>query len=112
MALRFFAPNAVWQSSMVGDVIEGQAAIRGHLVDWRRVFGDVRFEVEEIADLGNGVVLVANRQRTRVGGSDQDIEGRYAFTYEWSAGLIVGITVYTDINEARAAAERLAESRE
>jgi hypothetical protein len=36
---------------------------------------------------------------------------RYALVSVWVAGLIVRLTNYTDIDEARAAAERLAEER-
>jgi hypothetical protein len=34
-----------------------------------------------------------------------------AFTFVWTAGMIVQVTGNTDVDEARAAAERLAESR-
>jgi hypothetical protein len=46
-----------------------------------------------------------------LGGSAGEVRQRGAFIYEVTAGLVVRVTAYTDIDEARAAAERLAESR-
>jgi hypothetical protein len=36
---------------------------------------------------------------------------RWAAVAEWADGLTTRVTVYTDIDEARAAAERLAQER-
>jgi hypothetical protein len=35
---------------------------------------------------------------------------REAFVYEWGEGVVVRVTMYCDIDEARAAAERLADA--
>ena len=40
-----------------------------------------------------------------------DLKMRYAPVNEWRDGLIARETLYTDIDEGRAAAERLAEER-
>src|SRR5207248_4133934 len=45
-----------------------------------------------------------------VGGSGE-VRLRYAAVGVWADGLVVRVTNYTDVDEARAAAERLAESR-
>jgi hypothetical protein len=43
--------------------------------------------------------------------SSGDVQIRFAAVHTWAEGLIVRITTYGDVDEARAAAERLAESR-
>jgi hypothetical protein len=43
--------------------------------------------------------------------SSVDVRLRFASVAEWTNGLIVRIRNYTDIDEAHAAAERLAEER-
>jgi hypothetical protein len=50
--------------------------------------------------------------RGRLAGNGGFVELRYAGVSTWTNGLIERLTTYTDIAEARAAAERLAESRE
>jgi hypothetical protein len=50
-------------------------------------------------------------QKGRVAGSSGSVQLRYGAVTEWVDGLIVRNTTYTDIDEARAAAERLAEER-
>jgi hypothetical protein len=39
------------------------------------------------------------------------VQERWAFTVFWVEGMVVRVTGRNDINEARAAAERLAEER-
>jgi hypothetical protein len=57
------------------------------------------------------VTLGVNRQSARPAGSDAYVQAREAQVSEWSAGKIVRVTVYTDVDEARAAAMRLAQAR-
>ena len=67
--------------------------------------------VEEIDDLGSGVIVVVVEQvahRTRGGAV---IRLRSAPVFLWAESLIVQLTLYPDIDEARPAAERLAEER-
>ena len=63
--------------------------------------------------LGNGVAFAVAVQSARLAGSTGLVQGRYAAVSIWSDGLIERVTTYyyTDIDEARAAAERLAEER-
>ncbi len=68
-------------------------------------------EVEELCDLGHGVVFFAVRQGGRLVGSSARVELRYAGFTEWLNGTVVRVTNYTGIDEGRAAAERLAEER-
>jgi ketosteroid isomerase-like protein len=107
----FFAPHAVLDGR-VEDGLEGRAAIRGFLDDWFGSFAELRMEVEEFVVLDNGVVLAVVTQEGRPVGADGQVHQREGWAICWSAdGLLVRLTTHTDIDEARAAAERLAESR-
>jgi ketosteroid isomerase-like protein len=104
-ALSFYAPHAVWDASPWGmGVFEGQAAVRGFFEDWRSSYSGIERTAEEIRDLGN-------LQTACVVGSSGSVQLRYAAVAQWRDGLMVRNTTYTDIDVARAAAERVAESR-
>ena len=110
--MSFFAPDAVFQGRVAGDLFEGRAAIRGFLDEWFGSFAEVRFEVEEFVALDDGVVLAVVNQEARPVGVDGQVHQREGWAICWSAdGLMVRLTVHADIDEARAAAERLAASR-
>ena len=110
--MSFFAPDAVLDGRGAGDVFEGRAAIRGFLDEWFGYFAELRFEVEELVVLDDGVVLAVVNQEGRPVGVDGQVHQREGWAIRWSAdGLLVRLTTHTDIDEARAAAERLAESR-
>ena len=112
LAVSFYAPNAVWDASPWGmGVFDGQAAVRGFFEDWRSSYAGLERKAEEIRDLGNGVTFAVILQKGRIAGSTGSVQLRYAAVAEWIDGLIVRNTTYTDTDEARAAAERLAEER-
>jgi hypothetical protein len=82
------------------------------LDDWFGSFAELRMEVEEFVVLDNGVVLAVVKQEGRPVGVDGQVHQREGWAICWSAdGLLVRLTTHPDIDEARAAAERLAESR-
>jgi ketosteroid isomerase-like protein len=107
-----YAPDTVYDMSLVGmSVFEGQAAARGFIEDWWTSYEESEFEAEETLDLGNGVgfrVLVQKRPPVRSSG---EVQLRYGAVSVWEDGKIGRITNHTDIHEARAAAERLAQER-
>ena len=110
--MSFFAPDAFLDGRAAGGPYEGRAAIRGFLDDWLGSFAEVRYEVEEFVVLDDGVVLAVVNQEGRPVGVDGQVHQREGWAIRWSAdGLLVRLTTHTDIDEARAAAERLAESR-
>ena len=111
--MSFFAPHAVLDGRLVGGFLyEGRAAIRGFLDDWFGSFAELRMEVEEFVVLDDGVVLAVVKQEGRPVGVDGQVHVREGWAICWSAdGLLVRLTTHTDIDEALAAAERLAESR-
>jgi ketosteroid isomerase-like protein len=111
-ALVFYAPDALWYASSWGmGVFEGKAAVRPFFEDWSSSYSGLDWTAEEVRDAGNGVTFAVIAQRGRVVGSSASVELRYAGVAEWRDGLIVRNTTYTDIDEARAAAERLAAQR-
>ena len=110
--MAFYTPDAVWDMSPLGmGVFEGQAALRGFMEDWLASYEEWELQVVEVQDLGNAVTWGVLVQKGRPVGSSGEVELRYASVSEWEDGKIARITNYTDMDEARAAAERLAEER-
>jgi ketosteroid isomerase-like protein len=106
------APDAVYDTAPSGmGTYEGHAAIGAFLKGYWEAFEELRFELEEALDLGDGVTFHVNRQLARPVGSTADVRTREAHVIEWVADVVVRMTVYNDIEEGRAAAERLAEAR-
>jgi ketosteroid isomerase-like protein len=106
-----FAPNAVWEMDEVGlGPFEGVDAIRAFLLEWWSVWEEHNHDVEEVHVLAEGVGYAIIREGGRMKGSDVLIEARVAHVIESVDGLLVRDTAYTDIDTARAVAERLAES--
>ena len=103
----FYAPDAVLRGAQIG-TFEGRAAARGVLEDICAPYEEFRAQTEEVLDLGSGVAFVVVDARGRVGGISADVGFRFASVAIWREGLVERQTNYTDIDEARAAAERLA----
>ena len=108
--MSFFAPHAVWESTYL-EASEGVAAISGVFEDLLAPYEEFEMLIEENRDLGNGVTLTGGVARGRLVGSSGHVQRRYAFVTTWAEGVIERLKMYTDIDEARAAAERLAEER-
>ncbi len=112
LALSFYAPGAVWDMSPMGlGIYEDRAAIRAFFGDWRGSYEEYEITVEDERSLGDGVGFAVLFQNGRMAGSAGYVELCSAVVSEWTNGLITRTTTYGDIDEARAAAERLAESR-
>jgi hypothetical protein len=110
--LSVYGPNSVWDNSAVGlGTNEGFAAIRRFIEDWWSSYVELEIMIEETRDLGNGVGLAILVQRGRPLGSIGQLELRYATVTDLVGGVIEHTDGYTDIDEARAAAERLADER-
>jgi ketosteroid isomerase-like protein len=106
-----FEADAVWEAAPLGVSFGGVTAIRGFFEDWIGSYEEFEMEPEQVLDLGNGVGLAVLTQRGRPVGSTGVVRVRSGFVAVLVGGMIVQVKVYTDIDEARAAAERLAESR-
>jgi ketosteroid isomerase-like protein len=68
---------------------------------------------ETVVDLGNGVIHAVVRGQGRPSGSPSGarVQARRGVVILWSDELIQRVTVYTDVDESRAAADRLAAER-
>jgi ketosteroid isomerase-like protein len=111
-AMTVFAPGAVWDTSPIGlGAYEGREAVRKFFEDWIGTFEEWEVELEELRDLGNGVVFYVQVHSGRPAGGTGFLELRHGYTATWADGLIEAVVVQADIDEARAAAERLAEQR-
>jgi ketosteroid isomerase-like protein len=109
-----YAPDVVWDGTAMGiGRFDGVAAFRAFLEDWLAAYDEVKVNADEVLDLGNGVAFAILHQKARLIGSEGYIQQRDGWAFLWEHGLIVQVTVYPepDIDKARAAAERLAESR-
>jgi len=115
MTASIYAPDVVWDGTEMGiGRFDGAAAFRAFLEDWLAAYDEVKVDAEEVLDLGNGVAFAILHQKARLIGSEGYIQQRDGWAFLWEHGLIVQVIVYPepDIDKARAAAERLVESRE
>jgi ketosteroid isomerase-like protein len=110
VVMSYFSPDAVWEG-WTGTTFTGREAIRGNLEDVVGSFEELAMEPEELLELGGGVVLAVVLQSVRLAGSSDEHQGRVAFVSEWANGLIARVTIHPNIEDGRAAAERLAEGR-
>jgi ketosteroid isomerase-like protein len=110
--MSFFAPDSVWDLSPMGLGTYGpRSAIYAFLDEWIGSCEWFELVLEEVVGLAGGVVFAVVVQRGRLVGSGGELEMRYASVNSGGDGLFERITNYTDIDEARAAAERLAAER-
>ena len=103
-----FAEDATFDGrAFLGDHFEGRAAIRSLLEDWLGMYEELEFGLEEVRDLGNGVVFAVVVQNGRPAGSAGHLRQREGWVVVWVRGLIARLTT-SEVDDARAAAERLA----
>ena len=116
-ALSMYTPDVVFELAPLGfAVLEegpliGREPIRRVWEDWTESFEDFEFDNEDHHDLGRGVAFGVLVLRGRPHGSDAFVESRGWVVTTWRDGRIARATSYQDVDEARAAAERLAEER-
>ena len=80
----------------------GPAAIEAYFRNFLDLFDDYRFEIEEIVDAGDQVVVV-NRQRGRPKGRNTEVDMRNTWVFQFRDGMIARITPYWDRSTALAA---------
>jgi ketosteroid isomerase-like protein len=111
--MSFYRADAVWDLSAGGlGVFRGRAAIREFMEDWFRAYDRIEIDFEEVVHLGGGVTFFVGSQKGRLADSGGEVAVRYACANVWVDGLIASVVNYIDIDEGRAAAERLAKERE
>jgi ketosteroid isomerase-like protein len=110
--MEIFGPDSVWDVSRWGlGIHAGTDAIRRFLGDWFETLDEYEVQIEEMLDLGSGVIYAEVLQIARPAGSGYSLHLRSAPVFVWAAGVVARLTLYPEINEARAAAKRLAASR-
>src|SRR5207247_4566522 len=75
-----YAPDAVWDMNPLGGLgtFEGHAAIRGFWRDWFASYEELEIGLDEILDLGNGVIFAVVNQKARHVGRRGDVRLVYA----------------------------------
>lgn len=108
--LGYFGPESTWDVSRWGlGAHTGQVAIGEFFEDWMGSFDRYGVEVEEMRDLGGGVIYVVAVQTASTRGGGGFLRLRYAPVFAWSGATAVRVTHYRDAAEALRAGERLAE---
>jgi ketosteroid isomerase-like protein len=97
-----------------GVVADGRDAIRAFQEDWLAGYDEVVYSAEEIIDAGNGVAFVRVLQTACPAGTTGHVTQREAQIWITEDGRFLRMIVYpnSELDEARAAAERLAQERE
>jgi ketosteroid isomerase-like protein len=109
--ISFYGPDSVFDMSPWGlGTYKGLVAIRAFFKDWIGAFEEFEMKLEELEDLGNGVVFAVARQNARSAGSSNPLRLRHAAVSVWEAGVAVLVVNYPDIEAARTIATALAES--
>ncbi len=103
-----FAEDAIFDGRALGDHFEGRAAIRSFVEEWFGAYEELAYRFEEVRDLGNEVVFAVVVQKGRLVGSAGHLQQREGWVFVWVRGLIARLAIF-EVDEARAAAERLAE---
>jgi SnoaL-like domain len=106
----FYSADAVASFGALG-VHEGRAAIRRFYEDFTGAFEDFEADFDEVRDLGRGVAFVLFVQRGRPPSSAGWVQVRPGAAVALAGGQIERQINSVDIDEARVAAERLAEER-
>ncbi len=108
-----------WADSFARDAVfltgvgrfEGRDAIRGYAEEFWSSYDELSATSPEVHDLGNGVAWGTSVYTARLRGSSAEVRLPYAGVFAHEGGLVTRWTDYFDIDEARAAAERLAQER-
>ena len=107
-----FAPGSIWDASRWGlGSHEAPTSLRRFLQDWIGSFDVYELTLEEVQDLGNGIVFAVFFHAADLQGGGGSLRVRSSAVLDWEAGQLVGLTSYRDMNKARATARRLAQER-
>jgi hypothetical protein len=80
----YLARDSVWDTSRVGiGVFEGVATIRRFLEDWFGSYEELQVVIDELLDVGSGVVLTVTRQMARPVGTTGYIQQREGWVWVW-----------------------------
>ncbi len=103
------ADDAVVQAEGLGMRFEGAKAVRAFIEDWLGSFADLSFELRGVSRVSENVVLAVIEQRGRPVGAAGAVQQLEAWAIRWAGGQIARLSSHLDLEEARAAAQSLAE---
>jgi ketosteroid isomerase-like protein len=108
--ISFYASDAVFEARGAGGPFEGRVAFRSFLVEWFGAYEELELKLEDVRDLGSGVVFAVVVQEGVPAGraGHRRLWQREEWVFLWERGLIARHSTY-DVDEGRALAERLAE---
>ena len=108
-----YDPGEFWD-----EMFEAPGVVRPHyraLAERLATLGETevttRQHAAELSFQSRGVTFAVNRQHARPVGSTAPVQAREAHVTEWADGMVVRVTVYSDVDEGRTATRRLAASR-
>jgi len=111
-ALDFFGPDPEWDMSAMGmGVFKGPVAIRGLLEDWTASYDEWEIEFEQPLDFGSGVVLAVVSRTRPPRWQHGQCAAALRRRRQWAGEMILRVATYSDIDDGRAAAKRLADER-
>jgi len=105
-----FAEDATFDGRGVPEHYEGRAAIRSMVEEWFGSYAELEFRLEEVRDLGNGVVFAVVIQNGRLAASAGHLRQREGWVFVWVGGSVAHLET-SEVDEGRDAAERLAQER-
>jgi ketosteroid isomerase-like protein len=109
--MTFIGPDSVWDVSPWGlGTYTGAAAIRAFFGDWIGAFDEFSVEIEQLIDLGNGVIVAIATQSARSSRMQGYMRLHQASVFVWRNGLAAHVVHYRDVDSALAAAELAAAS--
>ncbi|HEY4428239.1 MAG TPA: nuclear transport factor 2 family protein [Solirubrobacteraceae bacterium] len=110
--ISFYGPDSVFDMSPWGlGTYSGLSAIRAFFEDWIGAFDEFEMKLEEVEDLGGGLVFAVARQDALPAGARTWLQLRHGAVAQWEGGVAVRVTNYPDLDEAREKARQLAASR-
>ena len=110
MAFDFYDPEIEWDSSRAvtgaaSGVYHGHEGVRNYWREWLSAWSDLRFEIDDVRDAGDEVVLLIRDQRQwgRHSGIETDVPP-YGLVFTFRGGKITRWRAYPDRQSALEAA--------
>ncbi len=101
-ALGAFSDDVEWEAR-VGERFHGPGGVAEAVRRWTGAWADFEFDVQELIDAGESVVMVL-RQVGRGKGSGAPVEMTMGWLYTFRDGRIIRVRMFADREEALAAA--------
>jgi uncharacterized protein len=101
-ALGAFSDDVEWEAR-VGERFHGPEGVAEAVRRWTGAWADFEFDVQELIDAGESVVMVL-RQVGRGKGSGAPVEMTMGWLYTFRDGRIIRVKMFADRGEALAAA--------